>query len=116
MLFQLKWSPSALQVRNSLRAAADKATQSRRRRGKTKSSKAEGLYKQVAKCLARLATNPRHPGLHTHVFHTMPHPTDPNGKVFVAYAQNNTPGAWRVLWCYGPGERDITVLVIEAHG
>ena len=62
-----------------------------------------------------LGENPRHPGLHTHVFHSLDHPFDPAAKVFEAYAQNRTPGAYRVLWCYGPEPETITILAIVPH-
>ena len=36
-------------------------------------------------------------------------------KVFEAYAQHRTPGAYRVFWCYGPGPGEITILAITPH-
>jgi hypothetical protein len=40
----------------------------------------------------------------------------PNGEeVFEAYAENNTPGAYRIFWVYGPGKDVITILAITAH-
>jgi hypothetical protein len=69
--------------------------------------------KAVHKALAFLESNPRHPGLNTHKFTAM---LGPNGEdVFEAYAENNTPGAYRVFWCYGPGKDVITVIAITAH-
>jgi len=62
-----------------------------------------------------LHENPRHPGLQTHAFHSLEHPFDPAGKVFEAYAQNRTPGAYRVFWCYGPEAGMITILAIAPH-
>ena len=38
---------------------------------KTKSSKQEGLFKQVAKAVSRLAANPRHSSLHTHEYDSL---------------------------------------------
>ena len=43
---------------------------------------------------------------------------------FEAYAQYNTPGAYRILWRYGPDEFDakkkripvLTILAILPHG
>ena len=69
--------------------------------------------KAVSKAIAYLQSNPRHPGLNTHKFHgaLSPH----GGDVFEAYAENRTPGAYRIFWCYGPGKRDITVLAITPH-
>jgi hypothetical protein len=67
----------------------------------------------VTKCLGYLQLNPRHPGLNTHKYSDM---RGPNGEdVFEAYAQNRTPGAYRVFWYYGPDNREITVLAITPH-
>ena len=75
----------------------------------------EGLFKQVHKTLQLLRGNPRHPGLQTHEYHSLEHPYDPQGKVFEAYAQQKTPGAYRVFWCYGPGKGELTVIAITPH-
>lgn len=75
----------------------------------------DGLDKQIKKALGYLQLNPRHPSLNTHVFHSMEHPFDSTDKVFEAYAQNNTPGAYRIFWCYGPQKKEITVIAITAH-
>jgi hypothetical protein len=69
--------------------------------------------KAVHKALAFLVSNPRHPGLNTHKFSAM---IGPNGEdVFEAYAENNTPGAYRIFWIYGLGKAVITILTITAH-
>lgn len=69
--------------------------------------------KAVQKCLAYLQTNPRHPGLQTHKFDEL---TGPGGEpVFEAYAQNRTPGAYRVFWHYGPGKGELTIIAITPH-
>jgi hypothetical protein len=67
----------------------------------------------VRKALAYLETNPRHPGLNTHEFTSL---TRKFGhKVFEAYAENKTPGAFRVFWYYGPEENMITIFAITPH-
>ncbi len=76
----------------------------------------ESLLKQVRKTLALLETNPRHPSLQTHKFRSF---QGPNGEeVFEAYVQNQTPGAYRVFFHYGPdrveGKRRIPMLTIVA--
>jgi hypothetical protein len=38
-----------------------------------------------------------------------------NAKVFEAYAQNNTPGAYRIFWCYGPAKSELTIITITAQ-
>lgn len=69
--------------------------------------------KAVRKALALLETNPRHPGLNTHKFSSL---KGPGGEeVFEAYAENKTPAAWRIFWCYGPDEKQITILAITPH-
>ncbi len=68
--------------------------------------------KAVDKTLG-LLKNPRHPGLQTHEFTSL---HGPHGeKVFEAYAQQNTPAAYRVFWYYGPNRKQITVVSITAH-
>jgi hypothetical protein len=78
------------------------------------------LLAQVRKVLGFLEIDPRHPGLHTHEFTSL---TGVNGeKVFEAYAQDTTSGAYRIFWQYGPDEiKDgkrisvITILAIISH-
>jgi len=70
-------------------------------------------YKAVLKCLARLETDPRHPALNTHKYHGL---EAPGGQdMFEAYAQNQTPGAYRVFWFYGPGKGAISIYAITPH-
>ena len=60
-----------------------------------------------------LAKNPRHPSLQTHEFISL---RGPDGeKVFEAYTEQNTPGAYRVLWYYGPSKGIITIFAIVPH-
>lgn len=69
--------------------------------------------KAVRKALGYLEVNPRHPSLNTHEFESL---TGLNGeKVFEAYAENNTPAAYRIFWHYGPGKDVITILAITPH-
>ena len=69
-------------------------------------------FKAIDKTIG-LLTNPRHPGLQTHEFTSQ---QGPHGeKVFEAYAQQNTPAAYRIFWYYGPHRKQITVLSIAAH-
>ena len=69
--------------------------------------------KAVRKALAFLENNPRHPGLNTHKFTSI---TSETGQdVFEAYAENNTPGAYRIFWHYGPGKDVITIIAITPH-
>jgi hypothetical protein len=53
------------------------------------------LFEQVRKAIGYLEINPHHPSLHTHEFTSL---SGASGeKVFEAYAQNNTPGAYRIF-------------------
>lgn len=71
------------------------------------------VWKAVRKTLALLEIDLRHPGLCTHKFRAL---SGPGGEeVFEAYAQNRTPGAFRVFWHYGPGRGRITVMSVTPH-
>lgn len=74
-----------------------------------------GLVTQIKKTLGFLQTNPRHPSLQTHVFHSLEHPFQSREKVFEAYVQQHTPAAYRLFWCYGPQKNQITILAITPH-
>ncbi len=72
----------------------------------------KNIFKSVRKCLGFLETNLRH-SLNTHEFRSL---QGPNGeKVFEAYAQHKTPGAYRVFWYYGPQKGMITVVAMTPH-
>src|SRR5690348_1574450 len=101
-MFELRWTEPASAHYADLKQAAEKNLNARRLSGKSKSSRAEGLFKQVHKALQLLGSNPQHPALHTHEYLSLENPYDANGKVWEAYAQNKTPGAYRIFWCYGP--------------
>jgi hypothetical protein len=115
MAVKLKWMKIASETYNDLKAEAEVILEARTAKGKKKSSKPEGLFKQVHKTLTLLQTNPKHPGLKTHEYASIENPYDKKQKVFEAYAQNKTPGAYRVFWCYGPGKKDITIIAITPH-
>ena len=71
-------------------------------------------FKAVSKAVRLLAENPRHPGLNTHEWKgdACPH----GGKLWEAYAQNNTPGAYRIFFCYPPKTMNqILVVAITPH-
>lgn len=73
----------------------------------------KGILKQVNKVLGYMETNLRHPSLKTHKFDEMRSPF--GGDVFETYAQNKTPGAYRIFWTYGPNKNEITILAITPH-
>ena len=115
MSFELLWTELASQQYEALKAAAERTLQPRRKTQKKKSSKQAGLFKQVHKRLSLVAENPRHPSLQTHEFESLEHPYDPKQKVFEAYVQHKTPGAYRLFWCYGPKKGQITLIAITPH-
>ena len=72
----------------------------------------KGLLKQLRKVLGFMETNLKHPSLNTHKFSEI---TCSLGDVFESYAQNNTPGAYRIFWVYGPGRKELYILDISPH-
>jgi hypothetical protein len=79
------------------------------------------VRKQVRKTLEYLETDVRSKSLQTHEHQSL---TRRYGiKVFEAYVQQKTPGAYRVFWHYGPDETGkdgkripiITVIAITPH-
>jgi hypothetical protein len=114
--FEILYAEPAEKTFHELETAAKKAFETRtKNKKKSKSSKQEGLFKQIRKTLLLLGENPRHTGLHTHEYSGLTNPFNTNEKVFEAYAQNNTPGAYRVFWCYGPNKMQITIIGITPH-
>jgi hypothetical protein len=107
----LKLSPEAKSQYDELKTAAQGGFVGK----DAKSIRQAGVFKQVHKALGFLASDPRHPSLNIHKYGSV---TDPSGRkreVFEAYAQNKTPGAYRIFWCYGPGKGEITILAITPH-
>lgn len=115
MAFTLNWAPTAAAQYSQIKEAAKAALKNRQQKKGTKPGKEEGLYKQVAKALQFLAQDPSHPSLNTHEFSSLKNPINEDQKVFEAYAQNNTPGAYRIFWCYGPKRGEITIIAITPH-
>jgi hypothetical protein len=70
-------------------------------------------YKAVGKALALMQQNLRHPVLNTHEYGKLSR--DKGYKVFESYAQNNTPGAYRIFWRYGPGKNEVEIVAITSH-
>jgi glycine cleavage system aminomethyltransferase T len=96
-LFELQWTAEASKAYYLLKSSA-----SQRKR-----------YQAVRKTIEFLAMNPRHPSLQTHEYISL---KGPNGeKVFEAYAEQNTPAAYRVFWYYGPSKGIITIFAITSR-
>jgi hypothetical protein len=96
-LFELEWTKEAEETYNLLKGDA-----SQKKR-----------YKAVKKTIQFLAKNPRHNSLQTHEYLSLKGPN--GGKVFEAYAEQNTPAAYRVFWYYGPARGLITIFAITSH-
>lgn len=70
-------------------------------------------FKALKKTLILLKDNPRHPGLNTHEYSQLSKTM--GMKIFEAYAEQNTPAAYRIFWYYDPNKKEITVITITAH-
>jgi hypothetical protein len=112
---KLRWTKEADANFKKLESDAQKSNATRKSSSKTKSSKQEGLLKQVKKALSYLAADTKHKSLHCHEYVSLAHPWDRSQKVWEAYAQNDTPGAYRIFWCYGPKKSELTIIAITPH-
>ena len=116
MAFTPRWTSEGSGEYNRLKDRAESSLKNRQKNKKAKATKAEGLFKQLEKCVGFLHENPKHPGLHTHKYDSIANPYDSTKKpVFEAYAQNETPRAYRVFWCYGRSKGEITFIAITPH-
>lgn len=95
MTFELLYTPTASEQYDALKKAGSKQ------------------FRAVDKALDFLAANPRHRGLNSHKFTSQ---KGPGGcDIWESYAENNTPGAYRIFWHYGPDKGQITVFAIVPH-
>ena len=78
-----------------------------------KANDKKAVYKAVRKTLGLMELNLRYPSLNTHKYDAMVGPN--KEEVFESYAQNKTPGAYRIFWHYGPSSGKITILDISPH-
>jgi hypothetical protein len=73
----------------------------------------EKRFKAVSKALKYLQENPRHPSLQTHKYSSL---SGPNGEeVFEAYAEQDTPAAYRIFFFYGKTRGEIVIISITQH-
>lgn len=70
-------------------------------------------YNAIVKALNLLSQNPKHPSLQTHQYYSIQGPQ--GEKIFEAYAQQNTPAAYRIFFYYGPKRHEITIFAITPH-
>jgi len=73
----------------------------------------EKVFKKLVKALGFLGSNPKHNSLASHEITELSRKY--GIRIFQSYLENNTPGAGRIFWAYGPEQGDITVLAIEPH-
>ena len=96
-MFELEWTDEAKEVYNRLKGNPSQKIR----------------YNAVKKTLKYLSENPHYNSLQTHPFLSLEGPN--REKVFEAYAQQNTPAAYRVFWYYGAKRCTIVLLTITAH-
>lgn len=73
----------------------------------------EKRYKAVTKALRFLRENPRHPSLQTHEYYSLKGPQ--GEKIFEAYAEQDTPVAYRIFFYYGTKRGEIVIAAITPH-
>jgi len=73
----------------------------------------EKRFKAVSKALKFLQENPRHSSLQTHEFSSFKGPR--GEKVFEAYAEQETPAAYRIFFFYGQQRGEIVIVAITPH-
>ena len=71
------------------------------------------ILKDVVKALNLMQVNLRHPSLNTHEFKSLKGPK--GEKIFEAYAQQKTSGAYRIFWYYGPEKEVVSIIAITPH-
>ena len=73
-------------------------------------------YKKVKKALRFLKDNPAHPGLNVHKWDMLKGKAPDGGDMWTAYAENDTPSAWRLFFFYDSRDPGlIYVTSIEQH-
>jgi hypothetical protein len=96
--FKLLYTGEAERVLNDLRAEQQYQTK----------------LKKVRKAFRLLEeAGPRHPGLHSHDYQSIPGPS--GATLWESYVENKTPSAWRIWWTYGPDDGQITIVTIGPH-
>lgn len=93
--FTLLYTREAEKVIEDLRGAKQHATK----------------LKKVRKALRLLEqAGPRHPGLNSHAYQSVPGPD--GATLWESFVENRTPGAWRIWWIYGPEADQITIVTM----
>jgi hypothetical protein len=71
------------------------------------------LYKKWGSAVKKLAMNPHYPGLNSHEIEPLSRRY--GMKVWESYLENNTSGARRMFWVYGPNQMEITIIGLDPH-
>ena len=72
-----------------------------------------GLEFQLKAAITKIAHDSRYKGLNSHKYESL---NDRYGQeIWESYVQNNTPGAWRLFWFYGPEKDEITLVLATPH-
>ena len=79
----------------------------------TLSGSEKKYLKKLVNCFAKLAINPGHNSLNSHEIEVLSKKA--GVKIWTSYVENNTPGAARIFWFYGPEDEQITIAAIEPH-
>ena len=70
--------------------------------------------KKIRKALRLLEqVGPRHPGLHSHDYQSVPGPD--GATLWESYVESRTPSAWRIWWIHGPEDSQLTIVTIGPH-
>jgi hypothetical protein len=72
-----------------------------------------GLEFQIKAAITKLVHDPKYKGLNTHRYSSLSEKY--KCDVWESYVQNNTSGAWRLFWRYGPNDKEITLLLVTPH-
>jgi hypothetical protein len=71
------------------------------------------LYKKWGAAIKKLAMAPHYPSLNSHEIESL---SKRYGmKVWESYLENNTSGARRMFWVYGPNQMEITIIGLDPH-
>jgi hypothetical protein len=71
------------------------------------------LYKKWGSAVKKLAMNPHYPSLNSHEIEPLSRRY--GMKVWESYLENNTSGARRMFWIYGPNQMEITIIGLDPH-
>ena len=73
-----------------------------------------GKHRKVLKTIRILRDlGPAYPSLHSHKYQSL---TGPNNEdIWESYVENQTPGAWRLFWCYARHPDVIILITVGPH-